>query len=65
MKVLQMNLIFLLNPHQSTNVNVLAIPLLNLSIIRFRTHVIPLAQLAKLINCPSHYLHKGNALPTK
>jgi hypothetical protein len=65
MKILQMNLIFLLKPHQSTNVIVLAIPLLNLSIIRFRTHVIPLAQLAKLTNRPSHCLHKSNALPTK
>ena len=51
MKVLQMNLISLLKPHQFTDVTVLAIPSLNfLTIIRFRTHVIPLAQLAKLIN---------------
>jgi len=51
MKVLQMNLISLLKPHQFTDVTILAIPLLNfLTIIRFRTHVIPLAQLAKLIN---------------
>jgi len=51
MKILQMNLISLLKPHQSVDVTVFAIPLLNfLTIIRFRTHVIPLAQLAKLIN---------------
>jgi hypothetical protein len=36
MKVLQMNLIYLLKPHQSTNVIVLAIPLLNfLTILDF------------------------------
>ncbi len=51
MKVLQMNLIFLLKPHQSYDVTVLVIHLLNfLTIIRFQTCVIPLAQLAKLIN---------------
>jgi len=54
MKVLQMNLISLLKAHQSTDVTVLVIPLLNfLTIIRFRTRVIPLAQLAKLI---SHHI---------
>jgi hypothetical protein len=48
MKALQMNLISLLKPHQSTHVNVLAIPSLNfLTIIRFQIHAIPLAQLAK------------------
>ncbi len=47
-KVLQMNLISLLKPHPSTDVTVLALPLLNfLTIIKFRTCVIPLAQLAK------------------
>jgi hypothetical protein len=49
MKVLQMNLIFVLKPHQSTDVIILTIPLLNfLTIIRFQTHAIPLAQLAKI-----------------
>jgi hypothetical protein len=51
MKVLQMNLISLLKPHQSTDVTIIAIPLLNFfTIIRFRVCVIPLTQLAKLIN---------------
>jgi len=51
MKILQMNLISLLKQHQSIDVTVSAIPLFNfLTIIRFRTHVIPLVQLAKLIN---------------
>jgi hypothetical protein len=46
-----MNLISLLKPHQSIDVTIFTIPLLNfLTIIRFRTYVIPLAQLAKLIN---------------
>jgi hypothetical protein len=50
MKILQMNLIFLFKPHQSTDVIVLAIPSLNfLTIIRFQTHAIPLTQLAKKI----------------
>jgi hypothetical protein len=44
-----MNLIFVLKPHQSTDVIILAIPLLNfLTIIRFQTRAIPLAQLAKI-----------------
>jgi len=51
MKVLQMNLMSLLKPHQSIDVSVIAIPLLNFfTIIKFRNHVIPFAQLAKLIN---------------
>jgi len=46
-----MNLISLLKSHQSNDVTILAIPLLNfLTIIRFQTHVIPLTQFAKLIN---------------
>jgi hypothetical protein len=53
-KVLQMTLISLLKPHQSIDVTVLALPLLNfLTIIKFRTCVIPLAQLAKWI---SHHI---------
>jgi hypothetical protein len=48
MKLLQMNLISLFKPHQSTNVIILTIPSLNfLTIIRFQA--IPLAQLAKNI----------------
>jgi hypothetical protein len=47
MKVLQMNLISLLKPHQSIDVTVLTMPLLNfLIIIKFQIHVIPLTQLA-------------------
>ncbi len=50
MKILQMNLIFLFKPHQSTNVTILTMPSLNfLTIITFQTHGIPLAQLAKNI----------------
>jgi hypothetical protein len=45
-----MNLIFLLKPHRSTNVTILAIPSLNfLTIIRFQICAIPLTQLAKHI----------------
>jgi hypothetical protein len=51
MKVLQFNLISILKPYQSTNMTIFAMPLLNfLLIIRFQTCVIPLAQLAKLVN---------------
>jgi hypothetical protein len=51
MKVLQLNLISILKPHQSINITIFAIPLLNLLlIIKFETCVIPLAQFAKLIN---------------
>jgi len=50
MKVLQMNLIYLLKAHQFTNVIVIAIPSLNfLTIIRFQICAISLAQLAKNI----------------
>ncbi len=50
MKVLQMNLISLLKPHQSTNVTIFAIPSLNfLTISRFQICAIPLTQLAKNI----------------
>jgi hypothetical protein len=50
MKVLQMNLISLLKPHQSTNVMVLVILSLNfLTIIRFQICAISLAQLTKNI----------------
>jgi hypothetical protein len=45
-----MNLIFLLKPHQFTDVTVIAIPSLNfLTIIRFQICAISLAQLAKNI----------------
>jgi hypothetical protein len=45
-----MNLISLLNPHQSTDVTIFAIHLLNfLTIIRFQIHPISLAQLTKNI----------------
>jgi hypothetical protein len=48
MKVLQINLISLVKPHQSIDVTILAIPSLNiLTIITFQTCAIPLAQLAK------------------
>jgi len=51
MKVLKMNLMALFKPHQSIDVSVLAVPLLNFfTIIKVRNHVIPFAQLAKLIN---------------
>jgi hypothetical protein len=60
LKVLQMNLIYLFKPHQSTNVTVFAIHSLNFfTIIKFQTHAMPLAQLAIYIS--SHCLHKGNA----
>jgi hypothetical protein len=50
MKVLQMNFISLLKPHQSTDVIVFAIPSLNFfTIIKFQTRAIPLTQLAKNI----------------
>jgi hypothetical protein len=50
MKLLQMNLIYLLTPHQSTDVTIFAIPSLNFfTIIRFQIHAIPLTQLAKNI----------------
>jgi hypothetical protein len=49
MKVLQMNLICLLKPHQSSDVTIYAIPSLNfLTIIKFQTRAIPLAQFAKI-----------------
>jgi hypothetical protein len=45
-----MNLISLLKSHQSIDLSVLVIPSLNfLTIIRFQTRAIPLAQLAKNI----------------
>jgi len=48
MTIKQMNLIFLLKPHQSTNVTVLKIPSLNfLTICKFQIHAIPFTQLAK------------------
>jgi hypothetical protein len=50
MKVLQVNLISLLMQHQSIDVIILTIPLLNFfKIVRFQTCAIPLAQLAKII----------------
>jgi hypothetical protein len=50
MKILQMNLIFLFKPHQSTYVIVLSIPSSNfLTIIKLQIFVIPLTQLAKNI----------------
>jgi len=50
MKVMQMNLISLLKPHQSIDVTVLAITSLNfLTIIRFQTRAIRLTQLTKNI----------------
>jgi hypothetical protein len=50
MKILQMNLISLLKPHQSNDVTILAIPSLNfLTTIRSQTHAIPSTQLAKNI----------------
>jgi hypothetical protein len=49
MKVLQMNLISLLKPHQSIDVTILTIPSLNfLKIIIFQICAIPLTQLAKI-----------------
>jgi len=49
MKILQMNLICLLKPHQSTDVTILAIPSLNfLTIIKFQTCAIPLAQFTNI-----------------
>jgi hypothetical protein len=50
MKVLEMNLMYLLKSHQSIDLSILAIHSLNfLTIIRFQTHAIPLTQLAKNI----------------
>jgi hypothetical protein len=44
-----MNLICLLKPHQSSDVTIYAIPSLNfLTIIKFQTRAIPLAQFAKI-----------------
>ncbi len=49
MKVLQMNLISLLKPHQSTDVIVIAIPSLNFfTIIRFIFFAMSIAQLVKI-----------------
>jgi ABC-type uncharacterized transport system substrate-binding protein len=50
LKVLQMDLIYLFKPHQSSDVIVCATHSLNfLTIIRLQTRAIPLAQLAKNI----------------
>jgi hypothetical protein len=66
MKILQMNLISLIKPHQSNDVTVLAIPSLNfLTTIRSQTSAIPSTQLAKniykLIN--HHIALISNACP--
>jgi hypothetical protein len=58
MKVLQMNLIYLLKPHQSTDIIIIAIFSLNFfTIIRFQICAISLAQLAKNIyKLINHYI---------
>ncbi len=66
MKILQMNLISLLKPHQSNDVTVLAIPSSNfLTTMRSQTRAIPSTQFAKniYINQSSHCPHKGNGHP--
>jgi hypothetical protein len=69
MKALQMNLMFLLKPHQYSDLTILAIPSLNfLTTIRVQTCAIPstlstTCKKNKNKNKSSHCPHKGNAYP--